>query len=553
MQSTQRWSASLFRSKWLFSAFRIPHSLPKILVRRASSIPAPPVRHSNFDDARRRRKPKVWERESDGQGLSYLEPRVKPRRIEDDKSGLIDTNSLLNTLVAHQKANAQQIEIKEIATDASSLWVSKIGDWSYKRMALEKENTLEVQGPLDYEGKPRPLALDWEIIGDVPRYLRLPWMKELDAKGASTEPALQRLKSEIQAADTFFSPTAEEADAAQRALSDIESCVKKATKGLERLDLIGSRASGLATALSDLDLNFVPKDSVQQPHTSPLTKVWRHIRFVRPQGGPILASYYAKQARVPIIVGTHGSTGLEFQIQNATTGYGSLELVKGLRAEWPTLQALFKVLKQALQMRGLCKGQHGGITSYPLLNMIVVSLKLHQGHTNPHDSSKQLLEFLRFWSEIDFYATGITHHPSKYLWSRLGKYDKENPLTAFNAIDLITQDPIAAIPVQFDVRKNLIDIHEGRDHFRMTLHDPANPYNDLGRSAHLIKHIQATFMVMHEKLKEDMSNWDQRIRVDGQAEVRPVSLLRSLIEGDYSIYNMHRRRLCPPKQEGTNG
>jgi len=455
----------------------------------------------------------------------------------------------LNTLVAHQEANAKQVEIKQIATNTSTAWASRIGDWSVKRMALEREQSSDAPGVQDYEGKPRPLALDWEIIGNVPRYLRLPWMQELDAQFRSTQSALQRLTTEIQAANTLFSPTAEEASAAQRALSDIEACARIGCKSLERLDVIGSRASGLATALSDLDLNFVSKDSAQKAHADPLTVLWRYIRFGMPQRDLILASYYAKQARVPIIVGTHAPTGLEFQIQNATTGYGSLELVKGLRAEWPTLQALFKVLKQALQMRGLCKGQHGGLTSYPLLNMIVVSLKLHQNQTDSHDCGKQLLQFLRFWSEIDFYTTGITHHPSRYLLGRLSKYEKDNPLTARNAIDLITQDPIAAVPVKFDVRKNLADIHEGRDHFRMTLHDPANPYNDLGRSAYYIKHIQATLMSMHQKLKEDMSEWDRQIRAEGQAEERPVALLRSLIEGDYSIYNMHRRRLCVPKKE----
>ena len=261
----------------------------------------------------------------------------------------------------------------------------------------------------------------------------------------------------------------------------------------------------------------------------------------------VTISYFAAKARVPIVVGHHVSTGLEFQIQSASSGYGSLETVKCLAAEYPTLTALFRIIKQTLKMRGLDIGMNGGLTSYPLLIMIAVSLKQNATHTDPHDIGSHLLQFLDFYSKIDFHTTGITHVPSRHV-ATSARQDTaaaafaDEP-TALRSIALVTQDPVGAIPRLFSTGPKLALVHNGRKDFMMELHDPANPYNDLGRSATSIKEIQATFTDIYNKLKKTMSRWDQQIRAEGQAPSIPPSLLEPLIKGDYSMYNLERKRL----------
>lgn len=478
--------------------------------------------------------------------------------VHNDRE-IIIPHSLSETLQAHQRANKESVIIRHTRTTSppnaipprlrNPNPVQTIG----LHLNLLREGTRRGRAQWEeYEGKIRPLSLDWEIVGDVSGRLRAPWLNELSSGQHSRDFAAMRLNAEIKAADLFFSPSQAECKATDQAIKDLESFVLRKGPSGGRLDVIGSRASGLVTPLSDLDLNLVVEGSADEPtnsrQTDALRSLFKSMRWHRDDDSQFTTSYFAAAARIPIIVGLHAS-GLEFQIQSASSGYGSLEVVKCLCAEYPTVKALFKIIKQALKMRGLADGAHGGLTSYPLINMIAVSIKKHAARTNPVDAGKHLLQFLQYWSTIDLYKTGITHIPSTFLLDdhhhhqqTLDDFFADTP-SALHSIDLVTRDPVGARPVEFDVRKSLPEIHTGQHNFMMTLHDPANPYNDLGRSAATIKHIQATFLDMHAKLRRDISAWDSRVRAQGDAGEQPPSLLRSLIEGDYTLYNMERKRL----------
>lgn len=478
----------------------------------------------------------------------------RDQNLHEDQQ-IIIPDSLAETLRAHRKANQESVLIRKRNTIGGNH--VPVSPRQVKNEALhlglDRDEKQDCGKRPEYEGKSRGLSLDWDIIGDVARYLGEPWMKSLDDQGISRESAVERLSKEIRAADAFFTPTAREVAAAKRAVKDIESFVTTGDESIARLDLIGSRASGLAMPLSDLDLNLLPYDTLERSNenasSEALRALHKRMRFGKPknQHPDIQTMYFAAKARVPIIVGLHGPTGLEFQIQSASTGYGSLETIRCMAAEYPTLTALFKVVKQMLKMRSLADGSHGGLTSYPLLIMIAVSLKQNAAQTDPYDVGSHLLHFLELYSKLDFYSTGITHAPSRHL--RTSTTDATaasffaDEQTALSTIGLVTQDPVGAVPMLFDSGHKLRLIHGRQDNFMMTLHDPANPYNDLGRSAYLIKHIQATFLNVYSELKECMSSWDRQIRAEGQAPAKPPSLLRPLIQGDYSMYNLERKRL----------
>ncbi|KAK5092242.1 hypothetical protein LTR70_001950 [Exophiala xenobiotica] len=546
MRGGQRWSAPAVRSVW--PPMLTPDSLrtqrPNNLSRWASSVPKPVRGRSNHVRS-------VQSRE--------LIKRIRPQSLQHDQGlhedqQIIIPDSLAETLRAHRKANKEAVLIRKRNTVGGNhvpVPPRQIENEAL-HLDLDRDEKQDYGKRPEYEGKSRGLSLDWDIIGDVARYLGDPWMRSLDDQGISRESAVERLSKEIRAADAFFTPTAKEVAAAKRAVKDIESFVTTGDEGIG-LDLIGSRASGLAMPLSDLDLNLLlherPERSNENASLEALRALHKRMRFgkLKNQHPAIQTIYFAAKARVPIIVGLHGPTGLEFQIQSASTGYGSLETARCMAAEYPTLTALFKVIKQMLKMRSLADGSQGGLTSYPLLIMIAVSLKQNAAQTDPYDVGSHLLHFLELYSKLDFYSTGITHAPSRHL----GTSPKDataasffaDEQTALSTIALVTQDPVGAVPMLFDPRHKLRLIHGRQDNFMMTLHDPANPYNDLGRSAYLIKHIQATFLNVYSELKECMSSWDRQIRAEGQAPAKPPSLLRPLVHGDYSMYNLERKRL----------
>lgn len=556
MQRAQRCSALAVPSSWSSRSYSLPTQTRNHLSRWASSVPSFNLEYSDVkgkQGTERRRNPTFVNR-------LRLESLQDGLDLHGNKQ-IIIPDSLAETLRAHREANRDSIIIRKRKSSGAGNVPSSHFKVPNEALRLELDRDTKQKGSRnvnrrrqeEYQGQIRGLAMDWEIIGDIARYMAHPWMRSLYEQGETRDLAVERLSKEIRAADAFFTPTAKEVTAAARAVKDIESAVTTASPLFAKLDLIGSRASGLATPLSDLDLNLLanhrPGRSSENSSTDTLSVLFRTMKFGKKkvENPTIETSYFAANARVPIIVGLHGPSGLEFQIQSASSGYGTLETVKCLAAEYPTLTPLFKILKQTLKMRGLADGARGGLTSYPLLIMIAVSLKQNAARSDPYDVATHLLQFLEFYSELDFYNTGITHTPSNHLKlpatnvTAASQFADEE--TALATISLVTQDPVGAIPMLFDTKHKMTMIHRPKNNFMMTLHDPANPYNDLGRSAYWIKHIQATFMDIHSKLKELMFKWDACIRAEGQTTKTPPSLLSPLIRGDYSMYNLERTRL----------
>lgn len=466
----------------------------------------------------------------------------------------MNPDSLEDTLQNHREANRKRravdgVPIEEIKSASGREEVQRllrsIGQPKVypatRHVALSQSRT--AGSDKQYAGESRGLTWEWRDSTALPVGLRLPWMRELEKEPTIQHnvPATQRLNDELRMCERYFSPSSAELRAARRAFYEIRSVISEATDHRDiKFELIGSRATSLDAPLSDLDINLkiagwqVAND---EKRLAVLQKLARNLKF------PKLASVgtddisfrmFLRKSAVPIIECVHIPSTLMFQVQFSQTGYESLELTKAFVAEYPTLRSLYLVLRQMLAMRGLNIGRHGGITSYPLLNMIVASLKVGSASKDHSALGAQFLEFLDFFSEIDFAAKAIRYYPPSTHGDDLG-LDLEPSRTVSNQYSI---DPVTAQPILRNIRSGP-KIGERL----MSLQDPADSTNDLGRAAYLIKHVQETFIEARQQIRQAMKSWDEEYHHRSVMRIHGKPILAWCLQGDYSQLEASRRTL----------
>ena len=365
--------------------------------------------------------------------------------------------------------------------------------------------------------------------------------------------AVERLAAEIHAFENYTSPSKEEHHAADYACQDLVEFIKEMGDGLV-VDIIGSRATSLADPLSDLDINVSHPHQRQASHASMekssfniLRDIHNSLRKSSSTIGDLSASriqvhHFVREARVPLIQCYHRATALPIQIQSTPRTYDSREYVKAALQEYPSLRGLFKVFKQILQMRGLTIGSSGGITSYPLFQMIVAALKLSGGRYYTADVGHQFLYILDFYSDFDFSKQGLITEPfavfSKAVrWARNLDEEMEE---AQNEKEFGGQ--VHPHQRAFVFRnQNQGKLRSTTEHL-MTLQDPASPINDLGRSCWRILDVQETFITLRAEVKRAMAEWDHlpRRSTGAEGQFSLPSLLEPCVGGDYRIYEQER-------------
>ncbi|ETN45524.1 uncharacterized protein HMPREF1541_09356 [Cyphellophora europaea CBS 101466] len=541
--------------------------------------------------ARRIRSPGRWSLNSAGRQTSTAQPGRGPtsrsrdndrHTIEDEHAALIDTSSLRNTLEAVKAANRTRLirkvdeagnsqrlslpnllglplderpndvvpqeEKKRTKQDVHDEHPSDLPRLNLntsqtdrgpgppvpsKRQFVVPVNELPVTGP---GGEVPPLSTQWELHGAVPARFRLPWLICVD-KDVRTKALVSRarLAMEIEAFDSYYTPSVAEEEVVAQVVSDLELTLSDSMTDF-KVELMGSRATGLASPLSDIDVNLVPRDSRRpdvvedRPQAlqvlRKLARVLRQIRVQTPSlKSKFAVSFLISKARVPILRVFHLPSGLEMQIQHTNVGYNTTEYAKTFIREYPTLKRLFMVVRQALAVRGLTNGWSGGITSYPLLNMIVAALKDHEEQHGSGDVADQFLHFLEMYSDLDFDSTGISITPFKIL----------------------TQ-------TDFEDTSNPIQQHFRRTGYQyMYLEDPADPSNNLGKSVVKVRDMQATIIALRSILSQAMRQWDDTVGKLSEKRLSSEnmpSLLANIIEGDYRTFELDRAALTqmPPQR-----
>ncbi|RMD42335.1 hypothetical protein DV735_g2753, partial [Chaetothyriales sp. CBS 134920] len=365
-------------------------------------------------------------------------------------------------------------------------------------------------------GGAQPLKSEWDLRGTTttPPERSQPWMRFLSLTSPSALTGVDVLSAEIEAFARYMSPSDGEQAAAEHTIAALGQSVSLANPDLG-LELIGSRASGLAMPLSDVDFNLLESNARlddildRAEALKTLRKLERRLRRNRQLDNLLLV----KRARIPIIRGTYRRSNLDFQIQHTTNAFNSTHYVRAYLRQYPTLRSLFLVLRHVLMMRGLSDGSKQGLSSYPLFNAILASVKLDEQQSRPSDAGSQLLSFLQLYSDIDFATTGIA------------------------------ADPAALLPIgQSTASSTSGDSEQHTDAARarpafpnaMYLRDPADPSNDLGRNCSLIRHIQAQFYAMNRDLRGRVENWQPETM-----QTPPQPLLQALV-GDYKIFELDR-------------
>jgi hypothetical protein len=381
-------------------------------------------------------------------------------------------------------------------------------------------------------GRAPQLLPGWRHEGPLHIHRRAPWLRSLvETDGARKKVSHERLLDEIQAFEDFITPSAAEESAAEQAFADFQRMLQPLRPELDA-ELIGSRASGLASALSDIDINMRVRGQDRfdtygdrEEALKLLRIVWKnvHNQVYRQTFSPL---YYVAKTKVPIFKLFHTNTGLRMDVQCSNGAFNSLVYIKSYQREFPTVKRVFLVLRTALQLRGLENGNTGGLTSYPLLNMVVAACKSCELKYGQVDPARHLLEFLDMFSEIDFFSQGLSIEP-------------------FEVFSLVDRGDVLE-------RFGLGPANQSVKNGQMMFPDPADPVNNLGRVTRRIRDVQETIIKWKKSLRNQMAVWDEDANggvSSGQGPFEETSLLVSLLEADWRQFVMQRNIVSGAKSE----
>ena len=349
------------------------------------------------------------------------------------------------------------------------------------------------------------------------------------------------LTDEIKAYEAYMRLTPQEDAASHFVISDVNSVTRN-----ERITLLGSRSTGLATPISDFDFSITLPNSLPGGWILPddeknifqlqlsendnknkavkvLSKIERHFH----SSSKFRNTEFVRHARVPIIRSTHVATGLEVQIQTMAQYRAAHEHTLAYLSEFPSLRPLYIILRYCLELRDLTTVFRGGLGSYSLLMMIVTAMKHANGKFATDDLGGQLIHVLEFYGGADLYKVGFSANPPRVFEKQKEGWSLKERMNRLTDAQLIGIDQMQ----KFHPKKPYL----------LCLQDPANPYNDLGKNAYAIKHIQATFNALKENLQTALE--ERNKGSDDSAKGKRFFFLEPLVKADYRAFELHRSRI----------
>ncbi|UPX09446.1 Polynucleotide adenylyltransferase [Ascochyta rabiei] len=340
----------------------------------------------------------------------------------------------------------------------------------------------------------------------------LPWASS--NKGAKS--GEDRLELEIQAFHEYVRPNRAESIARKHVIEQVRRHVQKILPEYV-LEVFGSERTGVAFAGSDIDLRLVPKhimaDTAQAKLPPTPEDRAKRRRDLKRLHRALLHKHKhdymlptVRWARYPLITLQDRASGLDVQLVLSNDTSVSRELMQRYMTEYSYLPQLYSVVKAILDIRGLSDVFRGGIGSYSLFMMVVASLK-HKPYPGNRVGGA-LTFFLRFWSSFKTKGLGVSIEPPEF-------FDKSQQVVMHaKATSHIEEGHTPPLPA-----------------WMLTLRDPADETNDLGRKTIAWKHIQTTFGNLAVKLREDV-----------KVNTRP-SLLAPHVGPMYMLHQARRKRL----------
>ncbi|KAH6643647.1 hypothetical protein C7974DRAFT_2455 [Boeremia exigua] len=358
---------------------------------------------------------------------------------------------------------------------------------------------------LDYEGVVvRPVACRPWIES------KLPWVAP---NRDSIKSASDRLNLEIQRFHDFIRPSKDESFARRHVIEQVRQHVQTLLPRYT-LEVFGSERTGFAFAGSDIDMRLIPIHVLSQDPRSNLPPSFRernrrtgdlqflHKQIVRRRADHYLLSVI-RWARYPLISLQDRASGLDIQIVLSNDTSKSREYMQRYVDEYPYLPELYSVIKATLDVRGLTDVYRGGIGSYALFMMIVASLKHKLKQID--DAAGALDNFFRFWSTLNTHERGVSIEPAELFYKTT---------EAVMPGKAIAEGKVTSLP-----------------QWMMSLRDPADKTNDLGRKVVAWNHIRVTFSSILKTLRTNMAH-DTR-----------ASILAPLVGPTFTLHQQHRQKL----------
>lgn len=371
----------------------------------------------------------------------------------------------------------------------------------------------DIRRGLDYEGRHIPPQAPTEELG-----LPMPWaLPPHEAAGLS---ATEWLEQEMTRFAAYLQLTP--AEEAARAAVVAEARAMAANKSREshiKTELFGSSVTGLATAISDVDIRLHhAADYDDAPRLTTVAMAMGGI-FRRFEASQDWICVVYRNAKFPIINAIHKATGIDMQFVCSPSSTPQQEATRQYLAELPHLRTLYPLVYTMLSTRGLLDVFSGGIGSYGLLMMLVASLK-RRSTVYPTSLSDQLLHFLDFYTNGHAFDTtkhGITISPTPKLFLKHDRSPEHGPSSHKALIESAHRrhDPVRAGQWAISQRRPL-------QPYLLCLQDPANAVNDLGRKSNAIKHILATMKFVREGIVEEGRAIEEAGQGKGESMLGPV-------------------------------
>ena len=334
-----------------------------------------------------------------------------------------------------------------------------------------------------------------------------------------------RLSDEIRGFEAYMRLTPDEERIVQTITSRVKSILGRS---LQDIFTMGSYQTGLATPLSDIDLTFTSPFSKEKNSSKRLRQPLKQsrestLKTLRKIGNLLKSSNILHkteviEARVPIIKTQHRTTSLKIELQTMQSYRPAQEYALAYLNEMPSLRPLFIVIRHALEVRGLTTAFCGGLSSYPLLMMIATALKHSSGIFDATDLGGQLLYVLQFYGNANLYKSGFSANPPRLFDNLRG-----NQHLADNT--MYSQD------LQLQGINAIVKSRNPRKPYLLSLQDPADDSNDLGKHAYAIKHIQAIFIKAREEIMDSTRHGK-------------LSALDYLVRANYRAFEIHRSSLA---------
>lgn len=305
--------------------------------------------------------------------------------------------------------------------------------------------------------------------------------------------------------------------------------------------------TGLAGPLSDVDFNIqLPASkgtakeisSSTHPHhlKSGLSILRRFEQALRAD-----ACYrdvlLMNATRLPVLEALDRRTGLMIQCVSRPLGQGD-EYCKYYIQEYPQLRPLHALLSQSLRNAELYSRSHGNIGSYALFVMILTALTHAREHFQNKELGPQLFHVLGFWADADLLSNGYAADPPRVF----PKYSRS--VTNRPEEEPLANGESSMAGIRTLVLKNLQEYKAvSKPLYRLCLQDPANHFNDLGRSAYQIRNLQTNFRKALDDIYALAQAWDGRSLKERSEFPFQMCLLRPLVGSNWQPFVVARERL----------